>query len=163
MPSKSDRESLPFEPQSSKRSRSKAADSSSVNSASLPNQASSGQKPSRKSSADGSEDSLGIPEVVSRRMMRRMAVFAGVPTFLGMSSFVVAYVLLTRHIVEFPNVIVLLVSLGFFGLGTVGLSYGVLSASWQEEESGSLLGIAEFSVNFRRLVQGLRRSKQPSD
>ncbi|ESA38255.1 udp-n-acetylmuramyl pentapeptide phosphotransferase udp-n-acetylglucosamine-1-phosphate transferase [Leptolyngbya sp. Heron Island J] len=96
-------------------------------------------------------------------MIRRMAVFAGVPTALGMSSFVIAYVLLSRHIVEFPNVLVLLVSLGFFGLGTVGLSYGVLSASWQEDLEGSLLGISEFSVNFRRLVQGLRKKPSASD
>ncbi len=91
-----------------------------------------------------------------------MGVFAGVPTFLGMASFVVSYVLLTRHIAEFPNVVVLFVSLGFFGLGTLGLSYGVLSASWQEEEEGSLLGISEFKVNFKRLVAGLRdRKKKP--
>ena len=95
-------------------------------------------------------------------MIRRMAIFAGVPTFLGMSSFVVSYILLTQHIAEFPNVVVLLVSLGCFGLGTIGLSYGVLSASWQEEVPGSLLGMSEFSVNFRRLVQGLRKPKQPS-
>ena len=95
-------------------------------------------------------------------MIRRMAVFAGVPTFLGMASFVVAYFLLTQHVVEFPNVVVLLVSLGFFGLGTLGLSYGVLSASWQEDEVGSLLGTAEFAVNFRRLVQGLRKPKESS-
>lgn len=95
-------------------------------------------------------------------MIRRMAVFAGVPTFLGMSSFVVSYVLLTQHIVELPNVAVLLVSLGCFGLGTLGLSYGVLSASWQEETVGSLLGTEEFSVNFRRLVQGLRKPKSGS-
>ncbi|MEL6937157.1 MAG: photosystem II biosynthesis protein, partial [Cyanobacteria bacterium J06607_17] len=47
------------------------------------------------------------------------------------------------------------------GLGVLGLSYGVLSASWQEDEAGSLLGLTEFSINFRRLVQGLR--KKPSE
>ena len=112
-------------------------------------------------SASKGDGDMGIPEVVSRRMIRRMGVFAGIPTVLGMSSFVVAYFLLTRHIVEFPNAVVLVVSLGFFGLGTVGLSYGVLSASWQEDVEGSLLGFEEFSVNFRRLVQGLKKPKQP--
>lgn len=163
MPSKSQRDSLPFEPKSSKPPKDRGADGSSEAAAR------SKGTPANTSAKKGSQRRTGsqkgdadIPEVVSRRMIRRMAVFAGVPTFLGMSSFVIAYILLTQHIAEFPNVVVLLVSLGFFALGTIGLSYGVLSASWQEESEGSLLGLEEFSVNFRRLVQGLRKSKQSS-
>lgn len=157
MPSKSKRESLPFEPQSNKSSKGDSKAGKDINPAGKSQQA-----PKSKQRPTDSEASAGIPEVVSRRMIRRMAVFAGVPTFLGMASFVIAYFLLTRHIAEFPNVVVLLVSLGFFGLGTIGLSYGVLSASWQEDEAGSLLGTAEFAVNFRRLVQGLRKPKESS-
>ena len=162
MPSESQRKPLPFEPKPSKQPSGKKAtpDASPARDAS----SSSTKKADRTStSSRATKDDLGIPEVVSRRMIRRMAIFAGVPTFLGMSSFVIAYVLLTQHIAEFPNVVVLLVSLGFFGLGTVGLSYGVLSASWQEETEGSLLGVSEFSVNFRRLVQGLRKKPSTSD
>lgn len=171
MPSQPQRESLPFEPKSNKRQSDKADSSSTETS---PKALSSevkasrqrGKSASKSASADkpaSKNTDSGIPEVVSRRMIRRMAVFAGVPTVLGMSSFVIAYLLLTRHIVEFPNVVVLLVSLGFFGLGTVGLTYGVLSASWQEDEAGSLLGLAEFSINFRRLVNGLRNKPSTSD
>ncbi len=158
MPSEPQRQPLPFEPKSNKPSGSKATSNSASSTAP------SAKKASSKSSPRPTDkDDAGIPEVVSRRMIRRMAFFAGIPTFLGMSSFVIAYILLTRHIVEFPNVVVLLVSLGFFGLGTVGLSYGVLSASWQEDEEGSLLGTAEFSVNFQRLIQGLRKRPSASD
>lgn len=159
MPSQSQRESLPFEPKSSKR----RGDQTSSSSPSPSKKASSEVKSSQKISSENTKADAGIPEVVSRRMIRRMAVFAGVPTVLGMSSFVVAYILLSRNIVEFPNVVVLLVSLGFFGLGTLGLSYGVLSASWQEDMEGSLLGMGEFSVNFRRLVQGLRKKTPTSE
>ena len=163
MPSESQREPLPFEPKSNKQSGSKVTVSGSTASTDASPLTKKGAvKPSARSDKAG-KDSLGIPEIVSRRMMRRMAVFAGVPTFLGMSSFVIAYFLLTQHVVEFPNVVVLIVSLGFFGLGTVGLSYGVLSASWQEDVEGSLLGIPEFSVNFRRLIQGLRNKPSTSD
>lgn len=164
MPSKSQRDSLPFEPKSSKPSKPKGAGGSSeaaVRSKEASAKTSAKSTKTRRQTGRQKDDA-GIPEVVSRRMIRRMAVFAGVPTFLGMASFVIAYILLTQHIAEFPNVVVLLVSLGFFGLGTIGLSYGVLSASWQEDSEGSLLGIEEFSVNFRRLVQGLRKSKQSS-
>ena len=162
MPSPSQRESLPFEPKSNKRQGEQTNSYSSATSSKKVNSEVKASAPKPKPT-DKKTDDAGIPEVVSRRMMRRMAVFAGVPTALGMSSFVIAYILLSRQIVEFPNVVVLLVSLGFFGLGTVGLSYGVLSASWQEDTEGSLLGISEFSVNFRRLVQGLRKKPSPSD
>ncbi|MEM7065418.1 MAG: PAM68 family protein [Cyanobacteria bacterium P01_B01_bin.77] len=166
MPSKSQRDSLPFEPKSSKppKDNRAAGDSSeaAARSKGTSSATASAKKERQRRTSSSQKDDVGIPEVVSRRMIRRMAVFAGVPTFLGMSSFIIAYVLLTQHIAEFPNVVVLLVSLGFFGLGTVGLSYGVLSASWQEDSEGSLLGIEEFSVNLRRLVQGLRKSKQSS-
>lgn len=161
MSSQPQRESLPFEPKSNKRQGDKAVplgSASPTKKAGADSQTTSEQK---SGPAEQAADS-SIPEAVSRRMIRRMAIFAGVPTTFGMMSFVIAYVLLTRHIVELPNIAVLLVSLGFFGLGTVGLSYGVLSASWQEDVEGSLLGIDEFSVNFRRLVKGLRKSKQPS-
>ena len=163
MPSQPQRDSLPFEPKSNKRSSDKTPSSPSASPAQkVSSKVKASDKQSKPSPTQEEEADAGVPEVVSRRMIRRMAVFAGVPTALGMSSFIVAYVLLTHHIAEFPNVVVLLVSLGFFGLGTIGLSYGVLSASWQEDEVGSLLGIDEFSVNFRRLIQGLRKSKQPS-
>ena len=167
MASSSKRNSLPFEPKSNKRSQDSNADDSVVSpvksAAAVDSKVSSRKQSKSQASANSQKDSLGIPEVVSRRMIRRMAIFAGVPTFLGMSSFIIAYILLTRHIVEFPNVVVLIVSLSFFGLGTLGLSYGVLSASWQEDTVGSLLGTEEFSVNFRRLVQGLRKSKKSSE
>ncbi|MEM9264999.1 MAG: PAM68 family protein [Cyanobacteria bacterium P01_F01_bin.13] len=162
MPSESQRKPLPFEPKSSKQSVPKAAASNSASSK-APSPSSKKASSNTPTPPNSSDETTSIPEVVSRRMIRRMAIFAGVPTFLGMSSFVVAYILLTRHIVEFPNVVVLLVSLGFFGLGTLGLSYGVLSASWQEDIEGSWLGTAEFSVNFRRLVQGLRKRPSASD
>lgn len=161
MPSKSQRESLPFEPKSNKRQGNQASPSSSA--PSLKQASLEVKAPSKKASSANEKTDAGIPEAVSRRMIRRMAIFAGVPTALGMSSFVVAYILLSRNIVEFPNIVVLFVSLGFFGLGTLGLSYGVLSASWQEDLEGSLLGISEFSVNFRRLVQGLRKKPSTSE
>jgi hypothetical protein len=97
------------------------------------------------------EDS-GIPEVVSRRMMKRMALFSGVPSFFGMSTFIVSYWVVSQDIFALPTYAVLLVSLGWFGLGVVGLTYGVLSASWEEDSVGSKLGIEEFKVNLGRMT-----------
>lgn len=95
-----------------------------------------------------SKQEMAIPEVVSQRMIRRVAAFCGVPTFLGVSSLIVSYLLVTLADIQLPPIAVLLVNMGLFGLGVVGITYGVLSASWDEERPGTILGLAEFSTNW---------------
>ncbi|HZG37553.1 MAG TPA: PAM68 family protein [Nodosilinea sp.] len=97
-------------------------------------------------------ESTAIPEEVSGRMLRRMLVFSGIPTFSGVLTFVVSYYLVVNRVVELPSYFVLLATLGCFGLGVVGLTYGVLSASWDEGRPGNLLGLDEFKVNFGRMT-----------
>lgn len=99
-----------------------------------------------------------IPKEVSQRMLRRMAFFSGMPIALGVGVFFLAYYLLSRQIVEFPPVAVLLVTMGCFGLGVLGLTYGVLSASW-DAEPGGLIGLKEFRLNFGRAVESWRAGK----
>jgi hypothetical protein len=102
-------------------------------------------------------DSGAIPEAVSRRMLRRMAVLSGAPVLLGVGIFFLAYYLQSNQIVAFPPVAVLLVTMGCFGLGVLGLTYGVLSASW-DTEPGSLLGLSEFKLNFGRVMDARKAS-----
>lgn len=101
-----------------------------------------------------------IPDAVSKRMIRRMALFCGIPTAMGISSFAIAYYVVSNEILELPPIAVLLVSLGCFGLGVLGLSYGILSTSWDEDRVGSLLGVEEFRLNFGRMVQAWKESRQ---
>ena len=105
-------------------------------------------------------DQTRIPDSVSRRMISRILVFSGIPTLLGVSSFFISYLVITQKIMELPNVAVLFTSLGCFGLGVLGLSYGVLSASWEEEEPGTLLGLPEFRVNVQRFLGAWREFRQ---
>ncbi|MBD1911506.1 MULTISPECIES: PAM68 family protein [unclassified Leptolyngbya] len=141
------RTALPFEPKRRKPAEKKAEKT--------PAPASSTRKPSGKTA---SRANTGIPDAVSKRMVRRMAAFCGVPTVLGISSFFVSYLAVTQG-VGLPTSAVLLVSLGLFGLGVIGLSYGVLSASW-EEEPGSLVGFSEFRTNFGRMTSAWKSAKQ---
>ena len=97
-----------------------------------------------------------IPEAVTNRMARRIAVAMGVPSLLGMASFVVSYLLVSRGILDIPPAITLVTSGGFFLLGLVGLSYGLFSASW-ESQPGSLLGFEQIGVNIARLKQSLKQ------
>lgn len=97
-----------------------------------------------------------IPEAVTNRMARRIAIATGVPTVLGMATFVISYLLVSRSILDIPPVVTLVTSGGFFLLGVVGLSYGVLSASW-ETAPGSLLGFEQIGVNVSRLRSSFKR------
>jgi Photosynthesis affected mutant 68 len=143
-PKSSDR--LPFEPVSKKTAKPKvSAPAASNQSPAKSEKKSTTRQPARESSA--------IPEVVSKRMGRRMAFFFGMLTFL------VSYLLVTQFAVKLPNVAVVLVSMGFFGLGVVGLSYGLLSSSWDEERVGSVLGGEEFSTNIGRMTSAWREAR----
>ena len=114
------------------------------------------QKEETRSTARGSSGQ--IPEVVSRRMLRRMAVFSGMPVFLGVGIFFLAYYIRSRGILEFAPVAVLLVTMGCFGLGVLGLTYGVLSASW-DDAPGGLVGFEQFKLNFGRIMEARRAGK----
>ena len=96
-----------------------------------------------------------IPDVVANRMARRIAIASGIPSLLGMGVFVGSYLLVTRQIVDVPPGVTLIASGAFFLLGVLGLSYGVLSASW-ESEPGSLLGSEQIGLNIGRLRQSIK-------
>ncbi|MEB3256863.1 MAG: PAM68 family protein [Cyanobacteriota bacterium] len=96
-----------------------------------------------------------IPDAVANRMARRIAISTGIPTLLGMGVFIASYLLVSRHLLDIPPSATLLASGGCFLLGLLGLSYGVLSASW-EESAGSLLGVEQIPVNLSRVKASVR-------
>ena len=148
MPDPSSRDRLPFE-RSSKKKKSEKKPPQSV-----PAKAKSGKKLRRKVDEDR------IPEAVSQRMVRRMALFSGIPTALGMSSFFIFYLIVSHDWLEIPNYVAFAVSLLFFGLGVLGLSYGIFSTSWEESEPGSWWGWAEFRLNLGRMLTAWRNARQ---
>lgn len=104
--------------------------------------------------------SSGIPEEVNRRIMRRAALFCGIPTGLGITTFIVSYILVSRHIINLPTSAVVLLSMLFLGIGVLGLSYGAISASWDEGRIGSLWGNEEFRKNFGHLSEAWKSQQQ---
>ncbi len=102
-----------------------------------------------------------IPEAVANRMARRIAVATGIPTVLGMGVFIGSYVLVSRQILDIPPGATLVASGACFLLGVLGLSYGVLSASW-EEQVGSLLGAEQIGVNIGRLRTSIKAMRAGS-
>ncbi|MCP9841178.1 PAM68 family protein [Synechococcus sp. J7-Johnson] len=100
-----------------------------------------------------------IPREVANRMARRIGVATGVPSVLGMGVFIGSYLLVSRGILDVPPVVTLASSAGLFLLGVLGLTYGVLSASW-ETAPGSLLGTEQIGVNMARMKASIRAIRQ---
>ncbi len=140
--SAAERKPLPFEPGAARKKR---ADAKPVQ-AELPAQT-------------RADTSVGVmPKEVGQRIGRRIAVFCGVPTLLGFSSFLGSYGLIQSG-VSVPNFAVVLVSMGLLGLGVLGLSYGAISASWDEGRPGSRLGWEEFRKNLGYLTEAWKSQK----
>ncbi|MBW4645812.1 MAG: PAM68 family protein [Goleter apudmare HA4340-LM2] len=148
----SERSRLPFEP-NKKRQKSVKAKSQPPIQSQESEQKASKQPPFAK-------QEMAIPPVVSQRMVRRVAGFCGIPTALGITTLVASYLLAVYGDINLPPIAVLLVNMGFFGLGVLGITYGVLSASWDEERVGSLLGLSEFRTNWGRMVAVWRETRQ---
>ena len=92
-------------------------------------------------------------------MARRVAVFTGLPSLAGMGVFVLSYVLVTRGIADIPPGVTLTGSGALFLLGLAGLSFGVLTTSW-EPQPGSLLGLENLRPNLQRMRQSIRAQKE---
>lgn len=153
-PASSERKPLPFEPKKSRKQLEKEAE------ALIRQPTVAASKPVKAGSTGRKPANGGIPDAVSRRMVKRMAVFSGIPTAIGMSTFFISYWIVSHDILEIPTYVVLLLSLGGFGLGVLGLSYGALSASWEEDQAGSLLGWTEFATNWGRMTEGWKAARQ---
>ena len=151
MPSDSERDRIPFEPRNNNK-KEKPKKTAPRAKATKPKASSRNTRPNSNLSA--------IPDAVSKRMGQRMAVFCGIPSVLGMSSLLVFYWLKANDVVELPPYLAFAVSFGFLGLGVLGLSYGLFSASWDEDRAGSALGGDEFKLNFQRTRDAWKASKQ---
>jgi hypothetical protein len=161
MAPESPRKRLPFEPvgktagkpaEDSKKESKKAAKPAPAPAKTTAKTTAKQSTSAKKAASNAASASTAIPEVVSNRMLRRMMVFSGIPTGLGVLTFFVSYYLVVNQALELPSYFVLLITLGCFGLGVAGLTYGVLSASWDEDRPGNRLGLEEFRVNFGRMT-----------
>ncbi len=104
----------------------------------------------------------GIPKYVADRMAKRILFTAGIPTIMGMSVFVISYIIVTRNIAEIPPSSTIAISALFFLLGLGGLSFGILSASW-DKEPGSFFGIENIPLNIERAKAAFKPASQNFD
>lgn len=155
MPSDSKRDRLPFEPRKNNQKKPEKT------APAAPKSQTTTKSTKSSFGRDRANANLSaIPDVVSKRMGRRMAVFCGIPSIMGMASLLVFYWVKTNNIIDLPPYVALAVSFGFLGLGVLGLSYGLFSSCWDEDRVGSLLGIDELKINLGRAGDAWRASRQ---
>ena len=100
-----------------------------------------------------------VPQVVADRMITRIATFFGIPVFGGLSLFVIFFIVRQQLDIVVPPTIVAYATQLPFVLGLIGITYGILSSSW-EEEDGSALGFEEAKTNLGRIREGLKNTKE---
>jgi hypothetical protein len=101
-----------------------------------------------------------IPEKVAARMGRRMLPFVGVPLFGSMLTFVLFWYLATYKDFSIPTVVVAYATSAILIIGLMGITYSVMSASWDEDREGSAMGWEEFQKNINNVKDGLKRSRE---
>ncbi|KAF6146254.1 hypothetical protein GIB67_011726 [Kingdonia uniflora] len=94
------------------------------------------------------EDEGVIPEIVTNRMLSRVGIAVGVPLFIGLLFFPFFYYLKVGLKVDVPTWVPFIVSFIFFGSALLGVSYGIVSSSWDPMREGSLLGWVEAQRNW---------------
>jgi len=112
----------------------------------------------KKSSKNNSSQS-GIPKYVANRMARRIAFTTGIPTLSGMGVFIGSYFLISKGIAEIAPTVTLVTSAMCFLIGLLGLSYGILSASW-DLNPGSFLGFENIKPNINRIKDAFKSNKK---
>ena len=112
---------------------------------------------SKKSSKSTSKTS-GIPSYVANRMERRIAFTTGIPTLSGMGVFIGSYFLISKGIADISPTLTLVSSAICFLIGLLGLSYGILSASW-DFNPGSFLGFENIKPNINRMKDAFKTNK----
>jgi len=93
-------------------------------------------------------------------MGKRMLPFVGLPLFGGMGVFVGFWYLATYKGLEFQPTLVAYSTIVVLIVGLLGITYSVMSASWDPEVEGSTLGVQEFQTNIGNIQDGLRRSRE---
>ena len=119
----------------------------------------SAPKIDKKISSKSPAKNSGIPKYVANRMARRIVFTTGIPTLSGMGVFIGSYFLISKGIAEISPTVTLVSSALCFLVGLLGLSYGILSASW-DFNPGSFLGLENIKPNIKRMKDAFRTSQK---
>jgi len=120
---------------------------------------SSTPKIEEKNRSENIRKESGIPKYVANRMARRIVFTTGIPTLSGMAVFIGSYFLISKGIAEISPTLTLVSSAMCFLVGLLGLSYGILSASW-DFKPGSFFGFENIKPNINRMKDAFKINKK---
>jgi len=101
-----------------------------------------------------------IPEKVAMRMGNRMLPFVGIPLFGVMGTFIGFWYMATYKGVVYETVLVAYSTIFILVVSLLGITFSVMSASWDPDVEGSTMGIKEFTSNLDSIKSGLKRSRE---
>lgn len=78
----------------------------------------------------GIRSSGTVPDIIADRMLRRIVMFFGAPVMIGLLLFVGAFVYSQRTGEKIPATLVAYATQLPFALGLAGITWGILSSSW---------------------------------
>jgi hypothetical protein len=119
---------------------------------------SSQQQSNTSSPSSPSSSEASVPTQITDRMLRRMITFSIGPVFFGFLLFPAFYYLKKVQGIDVPVWAVYIVQTTIFGGGLLGISYGVISSSWDPRREGSFLGWNEFQANLPLLMDRFKKS-----
>ena len=99
-------------------------------------------------------------------MLKRITIFSGVPLLFGFSTGPIFYGLKVFAHADVAPWQFFVASTATFGAALVGITYGVLSASWEPGREGTFWGLEEFKTNIPILAQTVAAKaagRDPSD
>jgi len=112
-----------------------------------------------KKTSKNTQKETGIPKHIANRMARRIVFTTGIPTLSGMGVFIGSYFLISKGIAEISPTVTLVSSAMCFLVGLLGLSYGILSASW-DFTPGTFLGFENIKPNINRMKDAFKSNKK---
>ena len=116
-------------------------------------QLSSSTSSTNQNSFNSSPEMREVSPVVNSRMFRRILAFSGAPIVLGIALFPAFYYLKKVVGVDVPTWVVYAVQSVTWGGGLAGISYGILSSSWDPAREGTALGGDEFKANLGAILE----------
>lgn len=108
-----------------------------------------GTNSSKNSNKTNNNDDEEVPQAVFNRIAVRILAFVGVPLAIGLAFLHIFGVIKEQHLWNVPLWLPLVTTFLTFGASTLGIAYGALSTSWDEENyKGSILGLEEAQKNW---------------
>eukprot|EP00890_Picochlorum_soloecismus_P001241 jgi/Picsp_1/2117/NSC_05582-R1_protein len=98
-----------------------------------------------------------VPEQITNRMLKRILLFSGGPVLLGMLLFPAFYYVKKVQGIDLPVWSVYIIQTGL-----LGISYGIISSSWDTSREGSLSGWNEFQTNLPMVLDRFRKKDSNS-